>query len=313
MTALLDVKSVSKEFSSGGILSREKVKAVVDVSFTLRDDTPEIFTIIGESGSGKTTLARMILGLEVPTNGDILFDNQGARERRGRAARLAFMKRVQPVFQNPFEAFNPLKQVDRYLVSTARALLGATTEDEIDKAMDDALQKVGLSLAEIKGRYAHELSGGQLQRVAIARALIPNPALLIADEPVSMVDASLRMSIVNLLRDLRDTYGVSVIYITHDLATAYYISDRLIIMQRGHVVEMGPARAVLEAPEHPYSQLLRASILSVDDAGMGNLKPADRTLAEAAWNDTGTGQLVERPDGRMVRRAIVSSPFTADA
>jgi len=313
MTALLDVKSVSKEFSSGGILSREKVKAVVDVSFTLRDDTPEIFTIIGESGSGKTTLARMILGLEVPTNGDILFDNQGARERRGRAARLAFMKRVQPVFQNPFEAFNPLKQVDRYLVSTARALLGATTEDEIDKAMDDALQKVGLSLAEIKGRYAHELSGGQLQRVAIARALIPNPALLIADEPVSMVDASLRMSIVNLLRDLRDTYGVSVIYITHDLATAYYISDRLIIMQRGHVVEMGPARAVLEAPEHPYSQLLRASILSVDDAGMGNLKPADRTLAEAAWNDTGTGQLVERPDGRMVRRAIVSAPFTADA
>lgn len=313
MTALLDVKSVSKEFSSGGILSREKVKAVVDVSFTLRDDTPEIFTIIGESGSGKTTLARMILGLEVPTNGDILFDNQGARERRGRAARLAFMKRVQPVFQNPFEAFNPLKQVDRYLVSTARALLGATTEDEIDKAMDDALQKVGLSLAEIKGRYAHELSGGQLQRVAIARALIPNPALLIADEPVSMVDASLRMSIVNLLRDLRDTYGVSVIYITHDLATAYYISDRLIIMQRGHVVEMGPARAVLEAPEHPYSQLLRASILSVDDAGMGNLKPADRTLAEAAWNDTGTGQLVERPDGRMVRRAIASAPFTADA
>ncbi|WFE76922.1 ABC transporter ATP-binding protein [Roseinatronobacter sp. S2] len=313
MTALLDVKSVSKEFSSGGILSREKVQAVVDVSFTLHNDTPEIFTIIGESGSGKTTLARMILGLEVPTNGDILFDNQGARERRGRAARLGFMKRVQPVFQNPFEAFNPLKQVDRYLVSTARALLGATTEDEIDKAMDDALQKVGLSLAEIKGRYAHELSGGQLQRVAIARALIPNPALLIADEPVSMVDASLRMSIVNLLRDLRDTYGVSVIYITHDLATAYYISDRLIIMQRGHVVEMGPARAVLEAPEHPYSQLLRASILSVDDAGMGNLKRADRTLAEAAWNDTGTGQLVERPDGRMVRRATKSTPLTADA
>ena len=108
--------------------------------------------------------------------------------------------------------------------------------------MDEALHKVGLSLREVAGRYAHELSGGQLQRVAIARALIPNPSLLIADEPVSMVDASLRMSIVNLLRDLRDEFGVSVIYITHDLATAYYISDRLVIMQKGYVVEMGPAR-----------------------------------------------------------------------
>ena len=114
--------------------------------------------------------------------------------------------------------------------------------------MDEALRKVGLSLAEVQGRFPHELSGGQLQRAAIARALIPNPKLLIADEPVSMVDASLRMAIVNLLRSLRDDFGVSVIYITHDLATAYYISDRIIIMQKGHVVEMGPARPILDAP-----------------------------------------------------------------
>ena len=126
--------------------------------------------------------------------------------------------------------------------------------------MDEALHKVGLSLREVARRYPHELSGGQLQRVAIARALIPNPSLLIADEPVSMVDASLRMSIVDLLRDLRDDFGVTVIYITHDLATAYYISDRLVIMQKGYVVEMGPARPILDAPEHPYSRLLEASV-----------------------------------------------------
>ena len=163
--------------------------------------------------------------------------------------------------------------------------------------MDEALQKVGLSLAEVRGRYAHELSGGQLQRVAIARALIPHPTALIADEPVSMVDASLRMSIVNLLRDLRDHFGVTVIYITHDLATAYYISNRIVIMQKGHIVEMGPAQAILEAPEHPYAQLLKNSVLSIDDAGHGKVQPPDRSLAQAAAEQSGSGMLVEGSGG----------------
>ncbi|WMT58134.1 ABC transporter ATP-binding protein [Truepera radiovictrix] len=287
----------------GGILSRKYTDAVVDVSFSLQADHPEIFTIIGESGSGKTTLARMILGLETPSHGTITFAGKSTSEWKRRAARSDFMRRVQPVFQNPFEAFNPLKQVDRYLEATARRLLGATERKAVDAAMDEALQKVGLSLKEIKGRFAHELSGGQLQRVAIARALIPNPSLLIADEPVSMVDASLRMSIVNLLKRLRDDLNVSVIYITHDLATAYYISDRIIIMQKGYVVEMGPARAILESPEHAYSQLLKSSVLSIDTAGMGVLEPADRRMTEAAWSTMGRGRLEPRPDGRMVRVA----------
>lgn len=303
MTTLLDVRNVSKRFAMGGILSRKHVDAVIDVSFTLESGTPEIFTIIGESGSGKTTLARMILGLEEPSEGDVSFEGVSAAERKDRAARLSFMRRVQPVFQNPFEAFNPLKQVERYLEATARTLLGLKDKAEIEAAMDSALQKVGLSYREIKGRYAHELSGGQLQRVAIARALIPEPALLITDEPVSMVDASLRMSIVNLLRDLRDKFGVSVIYITHDLATAYYISDRIMIMQKGHVVEMGPARPVLDAPEHAYSRLLKQSVLSIEEAGSGKLEPADRTMAKAAWEATGEGQLVARDGGRLVRVA----------
>ena len=301
MSELLEVSHVSKRFITGGRFSRGHVDAVVDANLSLSSDASEIFTIIGESGSGKTTLARMILGLEHPTSGDIRFEGRSNAERRTRAARRDFYRSVQPIFQNPFETFNPLKRVDRYLHASARTLFGARTAPEAESVMDEALQKVGLSLREVAGRYAHELSGGQLQRVAIARALIPNPSLLIADEPVSMVDASLRMSIVTLLRDLRDEFGVSVIYITHDLATAYYISDRLAIMQKGFVVEMGPARPILDAPEHPYSRLLKASVLSIDDAGTDVLVPADRSEAIAAWERAGEATLQERADGRFVR------------
>jgi ABC-type oligopeptide transport system ATPase subunit len=303
MTTLLDVRNVSKRFTMGGIFGRRTVEAVSDASFSLSAEKPEIFTIIGESGSGKTTLARMILGLEDPSEGEILFQGKTVSGHQGRAERLAFMSQVQPVFQNPFEAFNPLKKIERYLESTARRFLKATDRVAIDRAMDEALQKVGLSLKEVRGRFPHEMSGGQLQRCAIARALIPNPPLLIADEPVSMVDASLRMSIVNLLRNLRDDLGVSVIYITHDLATAYYISNRLIIMQRGHIVEMGDARTVLDQPEHPYSRLLKASVLSTDDAGAGKLA-TDPDMVRLAGEMVGRpGRLVDRADGRLVRVA----------
>ena len=301
MSTLLDVRNVSKRFTMGGLLSRKTVEAVQDASLSLSIETPEIFTIIGESGSGKTTLARMILGLELPTEGEISFKGKTVSHRVGRQERLEFMANVQPVFQNPFEAFNPLKRIDRYLDSTARRFLRLSHRDDIDGAMDGALQKVGLSLAEVKGRYPHEMSGGQLQRAAIARALIPNPPLLVADEPVSMVDASLRMSIVNLLKSLRDDLKVSVIYITHDLATAYYISNRLIIMQRGRIVEMGDARTVLDNPEHPYSRLLKASVLSTEDAGAGKLG-TDPGMVKLAGELVGRpGRLVDRPDGRMVR------------
>ena len=182
---------------------------------------------------------------------------------------MAFMHKVQPIFQNPFEAFNPLKQLDRYLFMTRRRFLGAGNQDTIETAVDDALRKVGLSLREVRRRYPHELSGGQLQRVAIARALLSNPKLIVADEPVSMVDASLRMSIVNLFKTLRDDLGISIVYVTHDLATAYYISDRIIVMQKGNVVESGEARAILNAPQHPYSRQLRAAVLLPEVAGAG--------------------------------------------
>ncbi len=301
MSTLLDINNVSKQFTMGGLLSRKLVNAVEGASFALSVEKPEIFTIIGESGSGKTTLARMILGLELPSAGTISFRGKTVSAKVSRAERLDFMANVQPVFQNPFEAFNPLKRIDRYLESTARRFLKLRDRGDLDRAMDGALQKVGLSLAEVKGRYPHEMSGGQLQRAAIARALIPNPPLLIADEPVSMVDASLRMSIVNLLKSLRDDLKVSVIYITHDLATAYYISNRIIIMQRGRIVEMGDARTVLDNPEHPYSRLLKASVLSTEDAGDGKLA-TDREMVSRANGLVGVaGRLVDRPDGRSVR------------
>jgi ABC-type oligopeptide transport system ATPase subunit len=266
---LLDVAHVSKTFARGGLFSGRKIIAVNDVSFQIDATRPEIFTIIGESGSGKTTLSRMILNIETPSSGNLVFEGIDLATVRSTAARMAFMHKVQPIFQNPFEAFNPLKQLDRYLFMTRRRFVAAGDQVSLDVAVDEALRKVGLSLKEVRHRYPHELSGGQLQRVAIARALLSNPKLIVADEPVSMVDASLRMSIVNLFRTLRDDLGISIIYVTHDLATAYYISDRIIIMQQGSVVESGDARTVLNAPQHPYSLRLRAAVLLPETATAG--------------------------------------------
>lgn len=263
---LLDVEHVNKIFTRSGLVSRRANHAVNDVSFSLAADKAEVFTIIGESGSGKTTLAGMILNSVAPTTGRIRFQGRDLREVRSRRDRLEFMSHVQAIFQNPFDAFNPLKRVDRYLFSAAQRFTECRTSEHAAERADEALRKVGLSLAEVQGRYPHEMSGGQLQRVAIARALVSNPSLIIADEPVSMIDASLRMTVINLFKKLRDELGVSIIYITHDLATAYYISDRLIIMQKGRVVEGGDARTILAAPQHPYSIKLRQAVLSVDDA-----------------------------------------------
>ncbi|MGV7216325.1 ABC transporter ATP-binding protein [Bradyrhizobium sp. UFLA05-112] len=258
---LLDISEVSKTFVRGGLLSRQKIAAVSQVSFQLATRRPEILAIIGESGSGKTTLARMILNIETPTSGELVLDGINLAAVRNSAGRTAFMHKVQPIFQNPFESFNPLKRLDRYLFMTRRRFSGVAGQGTAEAAVDAALLKVGLSLKEVSHRYPHELSGGQLQRVAIARALLAEPKLIVADEPVSMIDASLRISIVNLFKTLRDDLGISIIYVTHDLATAYYISDRIMIMQKGRVVESGDARTVLKSPEHPYTRQLREAVL----------------------------------------------------
>jgi len=257
---LLSVKDITKVFSIGGLLTGTRLTAVNEVYFEMGSANPEIFTLAGESGSGKTTLARLILHDIELTHGSIFYRGTDVTTIRNRKERMRFMERVQPIFQNPFETFNPLKRVDTYLYATAVNYGIAKSGESTDGVVDDALRSVGLSLQEVRGRYPHELSGGQLQRVSVARALIPRPSLLIADEPVSMVDASLRMSIVNLFKELKEKSGVSIIYITHDLATAYYISDRIAIMLRGNFVEMGPVEKVLSEPLHPYTKILKESV-----------------------------------------------------
>ena len=257
---LLDVQHVTVEFHIGGLLGRTLLVAVNDISFSMDSDRPEILTLAGESGSGKTTLSRLLLRDLVPTRGKVLFEGRDLAKIHSRGEFKEFMKKVQPVFQNPFETFNPLRRVDAYLFDTAVNFGIAPNHRAAVQIVDDSLRNVGLSLDEVSRRYPHELSGGQIQRVSVARALISQPKLILADEPVSMVDASLRMEIVNLFRKLRDEQRVSVIYITHDLATAYYISDRIGIMLRGYIVESGPVEDVLNRPAHPYTQLLKESV-----------------------------------------------------
>ena len=257
---LLDVQHVMVSFHIGGVLGGTRLVAVNDISFSLDSDRPEIFTLAGESGSGKTTLARLLLHDLDPTTGKVLFEGRDLATIKSRNDAMGFMKKVQPVFQNPFETFSPLRHVEEYLYDTAVNFGMARRRGDAAPIADEALHQVGLSLEEVSKRYPHELSGGQIQRVSVARALIPHPRLILADEPVSMVDASLRMAIVNVFRKLRDEQQVSVVYITHDLATAYYISDRIAIMLRGFIVESGPVETVLDRPLHPYTQLLKESI-----------------------------------------------------
>jgi peptide/nickel transport system ATP-binding protein len=257
---LLDVQQVTVEFHIGDLMGGSRLVAVNDVSFSLEKERPEIFTLAGESGSGKTTLSRLLLNDLQPTRGKVYFEGRDLSTIRKRSEFKEFMKKVQPVFQNPFETFSPLRKVDAYLFDTALNFGMAPNRRAAGEVVNEALQAVGLSLEEVSNRYPHELSGGQTQRVSVARALISQPRLILADEPVSMVDASLRMEIVNLFRELREKQNVSIIYITHDLATAYYISDRIGIMLRGYIVESGPVDDILDRPFHPYTKLLIESV-----------------------------------------------------
>jgi peptide/nickel transport system ATP-binding protein len=258
MDKLLEVEQLTKVFSLGSILQRVRITAVDNVSFDIKP--AEIFALAGESGCGKSTTAKIVLGFEKPTSGRII--HKGKRD--GTPQKVWETEGVQAIFQDPFSTFNPLRIVDRYFFETVQFYNLAKSKTAAIELIDQKLRLIGLSYDEFAGKYPSEFSGGQLQRISIARALLTDPTLLIADEPVSMVDASLRMSIVNLFKELTDEFGVSVLYITHDLATAYYMCDRIAIMFRGNIVEMGPVEQVLMEPKHPYTQLLRDSIPEAD-------------------------------------------------
>ena len=265
---LLQIEGLSKVFHIRQGFSSQEFHAVDSASIVIDSGKPEIFAVVGESGSGKTTLAKMILGMESSTEGILRYKNRVINDISRKEMKTWFYREVQPVFQDPFAAFSPLKRIDSYLYETAQNYKMVADKKETPRYINEVLSEVGLTLAEIAGRYPNELSGGQAQRVAIARALITKPSLIVADEPVSMLDASLRMSIVNMFRKLKDDNKVSVIYITHDLATAFYAGDRIAVMLRGWIVEMGTTEQVLGNPLHPYTQNLKTSIPSIkaDDA-----------------------------------------------
>ena len=261
----LEIKDVTKVFRSGGLLSSTKIAAVDHVNLAFEKGKPQILSIVGESGSGKTTLARMVLRLLQPTHGEIIVDGMSTTGSLTSAQTKEFRRRVQPIFQNPFESFSARKTVDTYLFETARNVLGAKSKAAAHQAVDQALVNVGLSTERVIGRYPNQFSGGELQRVSVARAMIPHPELLVADEPVSMIDASLRMNVVNLFKKLRDEFNVNILYITHDLSTAYYVSDLIAIMYRGKVVEYGPSTQILTKPAHPYTELLLDSVAKIGE------------------------------------------------
>ena len=256
---LLKLDSLCRSFRLGGFVLGTKIMAVDHVSLQLPKGKPCIISVVGESGSGKTTLARMILGLLDKTSGEIEINGKKLKDFEKKE----FYRFVQPIFQNPFSAFSSRKKVETYLFETAMNVAGCKNKQVAEELITKTLQSVGLEYAVIKKKYPNQFSGGELQRISIARALIPDPKLLIADEPVAMVDASLRMNIVNLFKRLRDEYQVSIIYVTHDLSTAYYVSDYIATMYRGNVIEFGNARCILENPAHPYTELLLDSIPKV--------------------------------------------------
>ncbi len=261
---LLEVRGVSKNFRIGGMLRGKKMTAVDNVSLKIEEGKPVILSIVGESGCGKSTLCKMILKLHTPDGGEIILNGKNYADKKGYDDR-QFKLDVQPIFQNPYESFSPRKAVDTYLYNTALKLGIAKNMEEAEKKADEALKSVGLSLAVVKGKYSAQFSGGELQRVSIARALITRPKLIIADEPVAAIDASMKMNIVNLFKELKDKYNISFIYITHDLSTAYYVSDYIATLYRGGLIEYGPAKELMDYPAHPYTELLMEAVPRVGD------------------------------------------------
>lgn len=261
---LLEMKNVSKIFRIGGMLSKKKLTAIDDISLDIDTDKPVILSIVGESGCGKTTLCKMILRMYTPDIGDILLQGNSYKDKKGYDPN-RFRLDVQPIFQNPYESFSARKSVDTYLFNTALRLGICQNKKEAAGLIDETLRSVGMSLQVIEGKYPAQFSGGELQRISIARALITRPKLIIADEPVAAIDASMKMNIVNLFKELKDKYQVSFIYITHDLSTAYYVSDYIATLYRGCLIEYGVAADIMDHPAHPYTELLMNAVPRVGD------------------------------------------------
>jgi len=255
----LEVRDLTKRFAVGGsLVRRSQVHAVEDVSFTLRPGT--ITALVGESGSGKSTVAHLIARLHDPSAGAIVFDGDDVSRVQRRRDVLRYRAQVQMIFQDPFGSLNPVKTV-RHHVERPLRIHRIVPPARVDERVHELLETVGLvPPEEIAEKYPHELSGGQRQRVAIARALAVEPKVVLADEPTSMLDVSIRIGILNLMLKLKEEREIAFLYVTHDLASARYLADDILVMYAGQIVERGPVEQVLAEPLHPYTRLLLAAV-----------------------------------------------------
>jgi len=256
---LMEIRDVTKIFGGGFLQSGDKIVALQDFSLTIHEEPAMITTIAGESGSGKTTLANLILGFIGPTSGQIFYKGQDVGAMNGQQ-RLEYRREVQAVFQDPYEVYNPFYRVKHVFDLVIRRFNLARSRREARDVIEEALNVVGMRGEEVLEKYPHQLSGGQRQRMMVARAFMLRPRLIVADEPVSMVDASLRAMILDIMLRMRDEFNISFLYITHDLSTAYQIGDRIYILYQGSMAEIGDTVTVIENPKHPYVQQLISSI-----------------------------------------------------
>jgi peptide/nickel transport system ATP-binding protein len=307
VTTLLEARHLGKDFG-GGMFNRAHTTALADFSLRVEAEPPSITAIVGESGSGKTTLARLLLGVIAPTRGDVLYRGTPLTKMTGKERR-GFRRDVQVIFQDPYDAYNPFYKVDHVLAKPIANFGLASSRQEARALIAQVLEAVGLRPDETLGRYPHQLSGGQRQRIMVARALLPKPRLIIADEPVSMVDASLRATILGSLRKLNEEFGISVVYITHDLTTAYQISQNIIVLYGGSVAEAGDVELVVRQPKHPYTQLLIGSIPSPNPRHRWSRRPA----VEARASTNGSCRFAARCPSAMPKCWEAQPPsFQAD-
>ena len=256
---MFKLENVSKVFKVGTFGGKELV-AVDRVSFDI--DEGEIIALIGESGSGKTTIGKMILRLVDISSGSIIYNgNDISRYKNERLKE--YYRNVQGVFQDPFSSINPIFKADRIFETVREEFFKKITKKEWQEKVDQTLLRVGLNPEHILNKYPHQLSGGQLQRFLIARALLLDIDFLVADEVISMLDASTRIDVLNLLGELRES-GLSILFITHDLSLGYYISDRSVILYKGRIAEMGETQKIFNNPLHPYTKMLLASVPQID-------------------------------------------------
>lgn len=257
--------------------------AVDQVSFTLTEQPPQIVSLVGESGSGKSTIARIILGLQRPTGGRVTYCGRDIYSLSGDAFK-HYRRDVQPVFQDPYGIFNPFYRVDRIFWTAINKFRLAPSKEKGRALIEQSLAAVDLQPEDVLGRYPHQLSGGQRQRVMLARVHMLRPSFIIADEPISMLDAAVRVLFLNILIDFRDRYGMTTLFITHDLSTAYYLGGEIMVISNGRIVEQGTVDDVLLRPSHPYTQQLLSSlpVPDPDNRWRDQLVLAERKAAENA-------------------------------